>query len=74
MTFYRVHYYDEHMSSSGFEWFTSKAKATKAANDFNTNQDAAHLPNATVDTIIIAPTKAGILAALGHYATHADNG
>jgi hypothetical protein len=83
MRFYKVHCRCEGGTSQSIEWFTSRrqaercrsarikdAKATAASDDPSIGE---FMPD-EVEPIDIIPTKRGILRALRHWASHADNG
>lgn len=80
MKFYRVSYSTHGGNSGGFSWHTSNAAAlAAAAADYKENpaEYDNHAPvrgTDRIDEIHVKPTKAGILAALKAYASHADNG
>jgi hypothetical protein len=80
MTFYRVNYSVNGGNSAGFSWHTSKNDALKAARaDYaaDPTEYDMHAPTQgddRIERITITPTRAGILAALQLYASHADNG
>ena len=90
MRFYRVSYQSWEGEHANYQFFTSKRAADKKANDWrraHTNfvpednfygdtpltKDEAH-KMATVGAFDITPTKKGILQALNHLASHANNG
>jgi hypothetical protein len=77
-TFYRVTYSANGGNSAGYSWHASRRAALAAAKK-DYDQDPAEYDNhfagvRRLDTIRVVPTKAGILAALGQYASHPDNG
>jgi hypothetical protein len=73
MRFYRVHRWDQagDPPSSGFVFFTTKAKAMKFKRDFNARYDSRE---AEIEVLDITPNKRGILRALERYASHENNG
>ena len=71
MKFYRVRHYVEDGSSGGHTWTTSKDEAQRAVREhakLNPGGEASE-----IEPVDITPTKAGILAALNHYAAHAPS-
>lgn len=74
MKFYQVHRTCEAGTSAGYEYHGSKREADKAANAWIRNGSETDEHGANVTVIDVAPTRAGILAALNRYAEHADNG
>jgi hypothetical protein len=79
MIFYRVHYSTNGGNSAGFSWHTSKADARAAAKK-DYDQDPSEYENdpaSIAERIIIFEipiTRAGVIHALKHFASHADNG
>jgi hypothetical protein len=71
MKFYRVHRTVEGGQSAGYEFVTSKEAAEKLARDLVRENPR---EGAEVLLIELAPTRAGILAALNAFAGHPDNG
>ena len=79
MKFYRIHLYDPVDGSRGYEWFTSKQDAKKAARTFEGILEVeTKLVKEEVEVEIkkveIKATRIGILSALRQYASHPDNG
>lgn len=89
MKLYRVHMTTMEEGSNGFEWYSSKAAAERAASKFVRNNqpedekedyyaNLARRVNAPdrpeVEAVEFPTTKAGILALLNAYASHPDNG
>lgn len=75
MRFYQLHRLHEAGESAGYEYFSSKDDAQKAARTWRANNpgpDDDH--ESEITPIEVEPTKAGILAALNRYAKHPDNG
>lgn len=59
-------------NSAGFEFFTTKRVAERAAAEWN--KDNPDEESARIVEIKVVPTKRGILRALNLYASHPDNG
>jgi hypothetical protein len=83
MKFYRLHMTCENGISAGFRWFTTARDAVTAerqhrAQNTDPNAPEGETPGApfeaSCEIVNIEPTKAGILAALNAFASHADNG
>ena len=75
MRFYKVDYQSFADSSCGFDWFTTKADAEKAAYDWEFQDGESSIDEwAIISVIDIEPNKAGILKALNSHARHPDNG
>jgi hypothetical protein len=78
MRFYRLHRYEIHDGSHGFEFFTNLQDANKARRDwfgnFEIEERVCDCEGSEIDEIEIKPTKQGILKALRTYASHNDNG
>lgn len=68
MKLYRNHVARGGDESCGYEFFTSKAEAVRAARGY------ADKAISVAEPIEITPTKAGIISALNKYAGHPDNG
>ncbi len=71
MRFYQVHMTHEAGTSIGFEYYTTRPAADKAAAEYLFDYPE---ESAEVTAIDVEPTKAGILRALNQYAGHPDNG
>lgn len=71
MKFYKLHRTTDAGSSAGYEFYTNKREAEKAAQEWRTEYPD---ERATVEEITIQPTRAGILGALNRFASHPDNG
>lgn len=69
MKLYRLHGTVDSGVSAGYQFFASKKDAEKEAKTW----DAAK-SQTEITEINVTPTKAGILVALNHYASHPDNG
>lgn len=71
MRLYRNHYATMEEGSAGFQWFTSKAAARRAAReaDFPANEEST-----IAEPVEYVPTRAGIVELLNRVASHADNG
>jgi hypothetical protein len=72
MRFYRVHRYNDSDGSFGYEFYTVREDAERAAREWQAN-DGNGCDNPPQE-IEIAPTKAAILAALRDFASHPNNG
>jgi hypothetical protein len=71
MKFYRTAVKTDEGCSAGYEFHTSEAAARMFCAKWRGNHPEG---TAVTEPIEVAPTKAGILAALNRYAAHADNG
>jgi hypothetical protein len=71
MKFYRLHLLHNYGESAGYQWFTVHTDAEKAKASWCDTEDK---DTGEIEPIAITPTKAGLLAALNHYASHCDNG
>ena len=78
-TFYRLRYFNPTNRGHGYEWFTSRASAQRAATAWrrSSKDDFEYDPNepdslrsSELKVITITPTKAGLLDALNYFATH----
>ena len=75
MRFYKDAYQSWEESSHGFDWFTTKADAEKAQDDWEFQDGESSIDEwAIISVIDIEPNKAGILNALRRHANHPDNG
>jgi len=89
MRLYRIHITSSDEGSRGFEWFSSKAEAERAASKYvreNQPEEEKEDYYANLGRRVVAPdrpeiepvefttTKAGILEMLRVYASHPDNG
>ena len=71
--FYKMHRTYEAGTSAGYSFFSSKHDAEKARAEWiDLGAELEHA--ADIERIDIEPTKAGILAALNRFGSHADNG
>lgn len=73
MRIYKVHYKNEDGESRGYEFFSSKRKAVRAAAAVRRGP-APKPPKPEVTPIDFAPTMSGILGLLDKHAGHANNG
>jgi hypothetical protein len=79
MTFYRVSYSQDGGNSAGYSWHTNRREAVRVARKAY-NEDPAEYDHIAgtikdrIETIVVTPTRAGILDALKRYASHPDNG
>lgn len=74
MKFYRVAYRSEGGNSGGFSWHTNKGEAEQRAREAVRNDPDEYSDEPPgIDQIEIEPTRAGLLAALQRYASHANN-
>jgi len=71
---YRVHHRDSVAESQGYEYFTSKKKAVKAARENAKDFEYAYAYSDQVQIIEFKNNKKGILYALGVCGSHPDNG
>jgi hypothetical protein len=75
MKFYQLHLTHEAGQCAGFEFFTSKREARSALAIWRKNSPGdVQDQDGTIVQIEIKPTRSGILDALNHFASHADNG
>ncbi len=72
MRIYRLHVREHQAGSTGYEFFTSRRKATKAECDAKGRDDVAAVDLDGPHEIQL--TKSGVLSALNRFARHADNG
>jgi hypothetical protein len=72
---YQLHRIHEAGESAGYEYFSSKREAAKAASEWRKSTPGPDDDHETeIKEIEVTPTKAGILAALNRYGKHNDNG
>jgi hypothetical protein len=76
MKLYRVHFYEQRDGSRGYVWFTERQAAESNLRKFDKDNRTAEDDRRPdrIEVVEIVPTKAGILNALNHWASHADNG
>lgn len=74
MKIYRVHYYTQRDGSDGYEYFTSKAAADKAANKFRKEHKPYEGSEPHVQETTCGGSLRNIVDYLNRFASHANNG
>jgi len=74
MRFYRLHVRRLGGESEGYLWFTSLGDATQERCELDSMAQDESDKCEPIEAVDIVPSKAGILAALREFASHADNG
>jgi hypothetical protein len=70
MRIYRVHLYTQKDGSEGFQFYSSREEADKAASRFKRERTKWQTPEPMVTETNVEPTKQGIIGYLNRYADH----
>jgi len=74
MKFYRVSLVETDQGHQGYVWFASKDEAERKQREWMKDHKDDDAASADIELVMIPSTKRAMLAWLGTYAAHEDNG